>query len=211
MVDQITSSSIPSMIISPDWAALLVVDVQNEFCHENGVLGRQGQDVRHIQAAVQRLVCFIEEARNARMPVIFIKAQHSAWTNSQAWLTRGPRHGGEICAPGSWGEEFYKVSPILGEPVVVKHRHSAFIGTDMDIILRAQKRRSVLVTGVVTNVCVESTIRDAFARDYYVVLVEDCAGAASEAEHEASLYTIRTYFGTVLDSQTIVEKWTDNL
>ncbi len=207
MVEQVTSDPMVPKILSPEWAALLVVDVQNDFCHEQGAFGRLGHDLGLIQASVRALAGFIEEARRAGVPVIFIKTHHGDWTSSQAWLTRGPRRGGELCVPGTWGAEFYGVAPAPDEPVVVKHRYSGFLGTDLEVILRARERRSVLATGVATNVCVESTARDAYMRDYHLVMVEDCCGAVTKAEHEATLHTMRGYFGRVLDSHAIAAHW----
>jgi len=207
MVEQVTSDPMVPNILSPEWAAVLVVDVQNDFCHEQGAFGRLGFDMGPIQTSVRALGAFLEEARQAGVPVVFIKTHHGPWTNSEAWLTRGPRRAGEICVVGSWGAEFYGVAPAAGEPVVVKHRYSGFLGTDLEVILRARERRSVLVTGVATNVCVESTARDAYMRDYHLVMVDDCCGAVTKAEHEATLHNMRTYFGRVLDSHAIAAHW----
>ena len=207
MVEQVTSDPMVPKILSPEWAAVLVVDVQNDFCHEQGAFGRLGFDMGAIQASVRALTGFLDAARRAGVPVVFIKTHHGPWTNSEAWLTRGPRRAGEICAAGSWGAEFYGVTPAAGEPVVVKHRYSGFLGTDLEVILRARERRSVLVTGVATNVCVESTARDAYMRDYHLVMVDDCCGAVTKAEHEATLHNMRSYFGRVLDSHTIAAHW----
>jgi ureidoacrylate peracid hydrolase len=183
------------------------VDVQNDFCHERGAMGRLGFDMRLIQSSVRALAQFVESARVAKVPVIFVATQHSETTNSQSWLSRGPRRGGEICAIESWGAEFYRLAPAPGEPIVIKHRYSGFVGTDLDLVLRARERRSVLVTGVSTNVCVESTVRDACMLDYYAVLVNDCCGALTQAEHEATLHNVTSYFGRVLDSNKIVKHW----
>jgi ureidoacrylate peracid hydrolase len=139
--------------------------------------------------------------------VIFIATEHGKRTNSQAWLTRGIRRGDEICAAGSWGSELYELAPAPDEPVVVKHRYSGFVGTDLEVLLRARERRSVLATGVSTNVCVESTARDACMRDYQAVMVEDCCGALTEAEQQAALHNMRNYFGRVLDSGAIATHW----
>lgn len=207
MVEQVTADPMVPRVLSPDWAAVLVVDVQNDFCHEKGAFGRLGFDLGPIQASVRALGAFLEEARRAAVPVLFIKTHHTPWTNSQAWLTRGPRRGGELCVPGSWGADFYQVAPAPGDPVIVKHRYSAFVGTDLEVILRARERRSVLVTGVATNVCVESTARDASMRDYHLVLVGDCCGAVTKAEHEATLHNVQTYFGRVLDSPAVAAYW----
>ena len=194
-------------VVSPAAAALLVVDVQNDFCHERGAFGRLGIDLRAIQQGVATLLGLIDAARRVGLPVIFVKTHHDRWTNSPAWLTRGPRTVGEICAAGSWGAQFYRVEPAAGERVVVKHRYSGFYMTELEVILRALDRRGVLVTGVATNVCVESTARDAFMRDYHVVLVEDCAGAPTKEEHEAACANIRHYFGHVLDSRGVMALW----
>lgn len=195
-------------IVSPQRAALLVVDVQNDFCHERGACSRVGFDMTAIQQSVGNLLGLIDAARKAGVPVIFVKTHHDRWTDSAAWLTRGPRKaGGEICATGSWGAELYRVEPAAGERVVVKHRYSGFYMTELEMVLRVLGRQSVLVTGVATNVCVESTARDAFMRDFNVVLVEDCAGAATKEEHEAACANIRGYFGRVLDSERLVALW----
>jgi len=207
MTEQLTSDAMLPRILSPEWAAVLVVDVQNDFCHERGAMGLLGFDMGPVQSSMDALAGFLGEARQASVPIIFIATEHGEWTNSQAWLKRGPRSGGEICAAGSWGSEFYKLAPAPGEPVVVKHRYSGFLGTDLEVVLRARERRSVLVTGVSTNVCVESTARDAFMRDYHVVMVEDCCGALTKPEHEATLHNIRVYFGRVLNSRAIAAHW----
>ncbi len=207
MVEQARSDPMIAKILSPEWAAVLVVDVQNDFCHERGAMGRLGFDMGAIQSSVRALAGFLDEARRVGVPVIFIATHHWEWTNSQAWLTRGPRSGGEICPAGSWGAEFYQVAPAAGEPVVVKHRYSGFVGTDLEVILRAMERRSVLTTGVSTNVCVESTARDAYMRDYHIVMVDDCCGALANAEHEATLHNVRGYFGRVLNSHEITRHW----
>lgn len=207
MPEQAAADPMLPRILSPQWAAVLVVDVQNDFCHERGAMSRLGFDMRPIQSSVRTLAQFVESARLSAVPVIFVATQHSKITNSQSWLARGPRRGGEICAVGSWGAEFYRVAPAPGEPVVIKHRYSGFVGTDLDLVLHARERRSVLVTGVSTNVCVESTVRDACMRDYYAVLVNDCCGALTRAEHEATLHNVTSYFGRVLDSDAIIKHW----
>lgn len=199
--------------VNPDRSVLLVVDVQNDFCHDDGVFGRAGRDLGSIQAAVERLVVFIDVARRASVPVLFVKTHHDHWTNSPRWLTRGitreTRAWGrvEICATGSWGAELFRVKPQADECVIIKHRYSAFLGTRLPVVLRALGQPTLLVAGVTTNVCVETTVRDAFMRDYDVVLVEDCAGAPTKAEHEGAVYNVRAYFGRVLDSPTIARGW----
>ncbi len=196
-------------LLTPDRCVLLVVDVQNDFCHDEGVFGQAGLQLNAIQAAVDALLGFIETARAARVPVIFIRTHHDRWTNTPAWLTRHIRRGRtmEICATASWGAEFYKVSPGPDDRVVTKHRYSGFLGTDLEVILRSLGRPTVLLSGATSNVCVETTARDAFMRDYHAVFVEDCTGAPTKEEHEATLHNMRTYFGHVTDSHIVATLW----
>ncbi len=188
-------------------SALLIVDVQNDYCHQDGVFGRAGFDMAAIQAAAERTAGLIEAARRIGVPVVFVRTQHDHWTDSPTWTRRDVRTAGVICATGSWGAEFYRVAPAPDDCVVVKHRYSAFVGTRLPVVLRTLSRATLLVAGMTTNVCVESTVRDAFMRDYDVVLVEDCAAALTKAEHESAVHNVRTYFGSVLDSVTIESVW----
>jgi len=196
-------------LLAPDRSVLLVIDVQNDFCHDDGVFGQAGIQLSAIQAAVENLLSLIEAARSAGLPIIFVRTHHDRWTNTPAWLTRHVRRGRgvEICATGSWGAEFYRVSPTLEDRVIVKHRYSAFFGTSLEVVLRSLGRPTLLVTGATTNVCVETTARDAFMRDYQVVLVEDCTGAPTKEEHEGTLHNMRTYFGQVTDSPMVAALW----
>ena len=188
---------------------LLVVDVQNDFCHEEGVFGRAGVNLVGHQAAVNKLVPFIEAARSVAIPIVFVRTAHDAWNNSPAFIDRYVRKaaGAEIVATGSWGAEYYRVRPLKEDCEIVKHRYSAFVGTSLEVVLRSVGRSTILVTGVTTNVCVESTIREACMRDYRAVLVEDCASAPTPSEHEASVYNVRTYFGAVADSTLLMSAW----
>jgi ureidoacrylate peracid hydrolase len=192
-------------VISPERCVLVVVDVQNDYCHEAGALGRAGRDMTLIQAAVERILDLVEAARRARVPVVWVRTQHDRWTNGSVWLSRSVRRAGEICATGSWGAEFYRVSPAEDECVVVKHRYSAFVGSRLPVVLRALGRPCLLFAGITTNVCVESTLRDAFMRDWEVVLAEDACAAPTRAEHEAAVHNVRSYFGRALDAAGIAE------
>ena len=206
---EMVAEMIPELraLLTPDRCVLLVVDIQNDFCHDDGVFGRAGLELGAIQAAVDRLLGLIDTARVARIPVIFIKTHHDRWTNTPAWLTRHSRIRGDICATGSWGAEFYKVSTGPDDRVVTKHRYSGFFGTDLEVILRSLGRSTVLLSGATSNVCVETTARDAFMRDYHVVLIEDCTGAPTKEEHEGTLHNMRTYFGHVADSHSVTALW----
>ncbi|MFQ5850751.1 MAG: cysteine hydrolase family protein [Candidatus Binatia bacterium] len=193
----------------PELACLIVVDVQNDFCSPEGAAAQRGEDVSAAVEMVPRLIDLIKEARRAALPVVYIKTIHSEWTDSPSWLYRKPQ-GGDLktCREGTWGVEFYDgISPLPDERIVIKHRYSAFINTDLNTVLKAKGIQSVLVTGVATNVCVETTARDAFMYDYYVTMVEDCAAAYNRSLHEATLENIRRHFGLVASSGEIIAAW----
>ncbi len=187
--------------------ALIVIDVQNDFCHDEGVFSKvKGIHMAPVQKAVSSLLPFTDRCRELSLAVIFVRTVHSDWTNSASWLGRV---GGEIgrvgiCAPNSWGSDFYRIKPHETDGMVTKHRYSAFFETDLDLILRSRRVETLLLTGVTTNVCVETTARDAFNRNYNVVLLDDCCGAFDAAEHEATLINMRNYFGTVATSAEIL-------
>jgi ureidoacrylate peracid hydrolase len=115
-----------------------------------------------------------------------------------------------VCPPDSWNNDFYgDVRPRGHEPIVTKHRFDAFLNTDLDTILRANGIRTVVVCGVATNVCVETTVRSAFLRDYYVVVPADACATFSQEEHDAALRSIDKYFGAVVSIADVVGVWSE--
>src|ERR1044072_1821295 len=114
------------------------------------------------------------------------------------------------CRAGTWGAEFYEgIEPLPSERVVNKHRYSAFINTDLNTVLKARGIQSVLVGGVATNVCVETTARDAYMFDYYVTMIDDCSAAYDPKLHLSTLENMRRHFGLVASSTEIIESWRD--
>ena len=194
-------------------AAVVVVDVQNDFCHPDGVCASRGSDVAGAVEMVPRLQAFLDDARAAGVLVVFIQTTHDETTDSPAWLARrgdlevGTPSPVHTCHTGSWGAEFYEVSPQPGEPVVIKHRYSAFAGTSLDVVLRTAGVDSLLLTGVSTNVCVESTLRDGLFAEYRVTLVEDCAASYEPEAHQATVENVAKYFGVVATSEEISGTW----
>lgn len=197
-------------IVSPAWAALLVVDVQNDFCHRDGLFGKLGADLGAVHQAVRRIAALLPDARRAGVPVLFITMEHDASTNSAAWVHRYATPRADACVAGSWGAELFELQPEPGEPVVVKHRYSPFVGSNLEYLLRARERRSLLVTGVATNICVEQVLRDGFMRDYHVVLVEDCAGAYTAQAHSSTVANTQAFLGRVIDSDRLRSYWKEN-
>jgi ureidoacrylate peracid hydrolase len=196
--------------IDPKRTAVVVVDVQNDFCHSDSPLAKIGMDVSAAQEMVPRLLQLIDAARGAGATIVWIKMVTNENTVSAAMTehrTRTRPNAQLICVEGSWGTEFYRVEPEPGEPIVVKHRYSAFVDTDLQLILRSRGITSLILTGVATNVCVESTARDAYMRDYYVTFVDDCSAAYDQAKHDVTLRNMADYFGVVVKADEVAEAW----
>lgn len=196
----------------PAHTALVIVDVQNDFCDPEGSLAKIGNDVTAAVEMVPRLERLIEQAREASVPVIFIQTIHDETNDTPQWLNRhggepGAKRSGITCRTGTWGGEFYRVAPLPGEITVIKYRYSAFVGTNLDIVLKTLGIRSLLFTGVATEVCVESSLRDGLFAEYYVSLVEDCAATYSQEAHDNSVRTVGRNFGTVVDSGYLSGLW----
>ena len=189
-------------------AALIVVDVQNDFVHPEGALGARGLDTSMSMDMIPTLQKLIDAAHTAENPVVYIRTEHGKWTNSESWVIRNANSDGPpVCAVGSWGCEYYKVSPDIDDFVVIKHRYSAFQDTDLDLVLRSIGVQTIICTGVATNVCVESTARQGYMLDYNLVFVDDCCGTTTKEEHDGTLVNIRNYFGIVTNAQDVIDVW----
>jgi ureidoacrylate peracid hydrolase len=203
--------------VDPKNAALIVVDMQNDFAATGGAMDREGFNVKMSQEMVPRLVQFIDEARKAKIPIIYIQNVYNSdqnWYLSEVWLEQATRKRNgsyiqrPVCVKGTWGWDFYGgIKPLPSEVVVTKHRFSAFIDTDLDLILRSKKIETLIMTGIATNVCVETTARMGFLKDYYIVFVSDCCAAYKQHLHETTLENIESLFGQVVTAQEVVECW----
>lgn len=202
-------------LVDPKTAALVIVDMQNDFCHSQGALALNRQTPALIQAMAPRLLALLASARESGIAIVHVRTQHSPWTNSPAW-TRRKLGSVSRCFPNSWGADWYEgFEPILGEGwspdsheyVVTKHRYSGFWDTDMDLILRSHGIQSLIMTGEATNVCVETTARDGYMRDYSIVFVSDGTATYRQDVHEATLHNMSAHFGMVVEADEIVGAW----
>src|SRR6266540_3588209 len=200
---------LPLARVDPATTRLLIVDVQNDFLADGGWFANHGQDVEPMRDAVVNVDRFISVARAAGVRPIFVKAIYDEKWLSKPMLERHELVGFDShhCQSGTWGAEFYVVRPEPDDDVIVKHRYSAFMGTELDPLLRAQGVENLIIVGVTTNVCVESTARDGYMLDYHIVLVEDCTASYSEEPHQATLANIRRAFGRVVTTEEIVSVW----
>ena len=195
---------------APGNAALVVIDVQNDFVADGGFFDSIGADVRILQQrTVPALVRLLEQAHEAGVLVVYVQAIYDAPFRSAAMEERKLRLRNDRwpCISGTWGAEFYRVCPLPGDPVVVKHRYSGMIGTDLDAVLKTHGVKSLLLAGVATDTCVESTGRDAYFMDYYVSLISDCSGAFNESDHSSALKRFSRDYGLVVTSDELVTAW----
>jgi len=201
--------------VDPSHSAVLVVDMQNDFCARGGLFDRQGLSLTMIQDMAPRLAGFIGKARMAGVPVIFVQSIYNSkdnWYLSDIWLEHVGTDGNyvdyPVCEQGSWGADFYgNLRPLPGELIINKHRYSAFIGTDLDLTLKSRGIRTLIMAGVGTSVCVESTAREGFMRDYYIVMLGDCTASPLEESHKHALKQTGLFFGTVTGSEEVVKCW----
>lgn len=179
-------------MIAPSRAAVLVIDVQNDFCSPGGAFDKAGKNLESIRAILAPLAEFLARARSFGVQVIYIQQTTlpEGKSDSPAWLRLKTRDGkdGQYTILGGWGHDIVdQVKPREGETVVRKWRSSAFTRTKLDRLLKESGIETVILTGTTTQGCVESTARDATFHDYYAVLPTDLVATTSQELHEASL------------------------
>ncbi|HLS86616.1 MAG TPA: cysteine hydrolase [Burkholderiales bacterium] len=196
--------------LAPQRSALVVIDMQNDFCASGGYIDRvMGKDVRAAAAAAKAIGTLLEAARAAAVPVVWLRADYSHDRIPDSMRAKLQARGitAVCCAPGSWGAQWFEVAPADGESVVTKHTYSGFAGTDLAARLEALGRRTLVFTGVQTQVCVESTLRDAHSLGYFCIVPEDAVGSHTPALHEATLSNVRFLFGDVCTAAQVCGAW----
>jgi ureidoacrylate peracid hydrolase len=171
---------------------------------------KAGRDMASIYGMIPKLNHFLNNARECKIPIISIltirRDEDVSDPMQEIWI----RHqvGSPICTAGSWGAEPISEIRIHVEDIVIeKKRYSAFFQTDLEAALKSRGIRTIIVTGTATNVCVETTCRDGFMRDYYVVVPEDLVACTDPNASQNALQNINRYFGTVTISDDILEVW----
>jgi ureidoacrylate peracid hydrolase len=180
--------------------AVLIVDMQNGFCHPEGSFGRAGADVSGTWAAIPGCVELIAAGRAAGLPIVLTRAIHEDDLSDFKMLTEVPMYAPlrniGSCVEGTWDAEFVEgIAAQEGDLVITKSRFSPFVETDIAERLRALGVERLLVGGVGTSACVESTVRDAAQRDFSTYVVPEATGDISVAAHEAALNTMGHLFG----------------
>jgi len=190
--------------------AVVVIDMQRDYFCRGGIVDRMGDDCEALQSIVQPLADFLEHVRPIVRMVIFTRQTANPVLRSAVAIEHYTRAG--MARPFDPAmEDFFGVAPCDTDVVLPKSKYSAFVGTPLDLMLRANGVRTLVLTGVATNVCVESTARDGFMRDYHIVVASDLTAGASDAAKQASLRNLGTYFGEVIDSTLIRSVWDDRM
>lgn len=206
--------------------ALVVVDMQNAYCSPGGYFDLAGFDLSGVPRVVDAVRSILASARQAGMPIIWLqngwdKALTEAGAlgsvnqlkgNSLKLMRERPELAGTLLTKGSWDYAFVEgFDPRPNEYVIQKSRYSGFAYTSLDQFLRSRGLTTLLVVGVATNVCVESTIRDAFFKEYFPLLVEDaCWQAGPDTLQQATVYNVERFFGWVTKTQAVVETLKDS-
>ncbi len=207
-------------LVKPEHTGLVVIDMQNDFCHREGFFGKKGSEARgqkqkqvdlsHIEDMIPNLIHLIDVARLISVKTYFMRCFHDAQylppMSRLAELRIGRK--GVLCPEGKWGsEQFEGFEPKPGDNIITKYVHSSFIGSNFEDILKRDKIKSLIITGVNTDVCCESTIRDGSMLGFYIIVPRDCVGAHTIEAHEWALARIDRLWGVVTTSQEIMATW----
>lgn len=184
------------MTFSPHNTAVLVIDMLNDFCVEGGAMVLPGSE--RLLPAQNSVINTVREGGGV---VAFIIDSHRPdLRRDREYLKRSPH-----CVEGSWGAQVMDGLDQHDDDLrILKRRYSGFFNTDLDLTLKDMEIDTVIAMGVVTNICVRSTVHDAFFHGYRVVVPEDCVAATGPREQDSSLYDIGTHFGLVSLSEGVI-------
>jgi ureidoacrylate peracid hydrolase len=190
--------------IAPDKTALLVIDMQRGLLADS-----LPTSIPAGRKIIHRLARLIEDARRRGLLIVYTRMSHDfigKGPYGKLWPSHFKEDGQPILRRGS---DVFEITPELivqpGDVVIDKDRYSAFFNTNLETILKDHQIENLIITGIASNVCSESTARDAFFRDYHVFFLSDCNAALDEEQHESALRNIRLCFGWVMDADEITK------
>jgi nicotinamidase-related amidase len=191
--------------------ALLVVDMQNDFCSPQGHFARHGRAVDGVRSIIPSISRLLACARSAALPVLHTQQTTATGlaSDSPAWLYFKTRDGKspDYTMEGTWGQQFVpELAPLNGEPVVQKFRPSAFLHTRLEALLRERGVETVAIAGCLTQGCVQATAMDASFHDFYVVVLEDCVQSTNQEQHLNALRFLRSRYD-VVPSERLTRRW----
>lgn len=226
---QTTIDAMPQPItIDTARTAVIVVDMQNDFGSKGGMFDRAGVDISMVHKAIEPTRSVLQSARAAGIKIVYLKmgfrpdlsdlgdedspnrVRHVHFGVGQPSRAPDGREG-RFLIRDTWNTDIVaELRPLADDVVLYKHRFSGFYQTELDDILCRHAIKNLIFTGCTTNVCVDSTIRDAMFRDYRCVLLADCTGEPigsdlGRSNHDAALLVIQTLFGWVSSSDKFIE------
>ncbi len=201
--------------------AVAVIDMQNAFVSKGGMFDLRGHDISKGLGIIESIKRISKAARARGCKVIYTVARYSpdfhesGGPNSPSWhrsytiamYREHPELRDKLTVRGTWGTEIVdELKPEEGDLVVEKQKYSAFFGTNLDTILKTYDIKYLAFTGVATNICVESTLRDAYYREYFPILITDsCANAGPPATQEATIHNTKLSFGWVTSTENLLK------
>jgi ureidoacrylate peracid hydrolase len=184
--------------------ALVVVDMQKDYCVAGGIIDRLGGDISGSAALAERLQAFLDEVRSLVELTVFVRTEIPAVLHSPALAEQYARTSLKREIATNLSDWYRGVQPTGTDVVVTKQRYSPFVDTPFPAMLRAARIETLIVAGVTTEVCVESTVRDAFMRDYSVVVASDGTQGSTAERHDHSLKLMDIFFARVANGEEIL-------
>lgn len=202
-------------------SALIIVDMQNAFAAKAGVFDLAGVDISKAPEIINVIRRILDGARKAGMKIIYLQMGYkedfsdAGGPDSPNWhkefalllMRKHPELQGKMLTADSWDFTIVdELKPYPEDTVIVKSRYSGFSGTELDSFLSSEQIRFLFFAGMATNVCVESTLRDAFVRDYWPILITDATmQAGPEFLQQATVQNVENHFGWTLTSQEFLK------
>ena len=190
------------MQLDPKQAMLLVVDMQNSFCKPEGRVAAIGLDTTACQAVIGACASAVQWARDSSVPVLFTRYVYEPDYSDGGVMVKSilPELASfEALRAGTEDAQIVpELAPSPADLILDKNRPSSFYGTDLQEILEQRGVRQLVVCGVTTNCCVESTVRDASHRDYEVFVIADACAELDQERHDVALRTMGMLFADVI-------------